>query len=254
MSPVEVWVNNCLPQGQGLWVQQTWVCHKPSWRRSPLTPSHNCQNLHRTGDLGSWEAKGPCAHQDTGEKSSDQTWDWPRLARECPGSYGGVWVGGGLLQDLGRWVRKCMLGAFWRSLHYLHYLHHSLDSGQTTGRECSLAHQEKIGLKIYWASKQDPVSPSVSFSHQEASISLLSLSIRGQTEWKPQSQKQTKLITWTIALSNSMNLWSMLCRATQDGEVMVESSGKTWPTGEGNGKLLQYSCLENPMRSMKRPK
>ena len=43
MSPVEVWVNNCLPQGQGLWVQQTWVCHKPSWRRSPLTPSHNCQ-------------------------------------------------------------------------------------------------------------------------------------------------------------------------------------------------------------------
>ena len=92
---------------------------------------------------------------------------------------------------------------------------------------------------------------SLSFTN---SISLLFLSIRGQTEWKPQSQKQTKLITWTIALSNSMNLWSMLCRATQDGEVMVESSGKTWPTGEGNGKLLQYSCLENPMRSMKRPK
>ena len=44
----------------------------------------------------------------------------------------------------------------------------------------------------------------------------------------------------------------MLCRATQDGEVMVESSGKTWPTGEGNGKLLQYSCLENPMNNMKR--
>ena len=46
----------------------------------------------------------------------------------------------------------------------------------------------------------------------------------------------------------------MLCRATQDGEVMVESSGKTWPTGEGNGKLLQYSCLENPMNGMKRQK
>ena len=38
-------------------------------------------------------------------------------------------------------------------------------------------------------SEQNPVSPSVSFSHQEASISLVSLSIRGQTEWKPQSQK-----------------------------------------------------------------
>ena len=35
---------------------------------------------------------------------------------------------------------------------------------------------------------------------------------------------------------------------------MVESSDKTWPTGEGNGKPLQYSCLENPMSSMKRQK
>ena len=33
---------------------------------------------------------------------------------------------------------------------------------------------------------------------------------------------------------------------------MVESSDKMWSTGEGNGKLLQYSCLENPMNSMKR--
>ena len=44
----------------------------------------------------------------------------------------------------------------------------------------------------------------------------------------------------------------MPCRATQDGQVMVESSDKTWSTGEGNGKPLQYSCLENPMNSMKR--
>ena len=35
---------------------------------------------------------------------------------------------------------------------------------------------------------------------------------------------------------------------------MVESSDKTWSTGEGNGKPLQYSCLENPMSSMKRQK
>ena len=35
---------------------------------------------------------------------------------------------------------------------------------------------------------------------------------------------------------------------------MVESSDKTWLTGEGNGKPLQYSCLENPMNSMKRQK
>ena len=46
----------------------------------------------------------------------------------------------------------------------------------------------------------------------------------------------------------------MQCRATQDGQVMVESSDKTWSTGEGNAKPLQYSCLENPMNSMKRQK
>ena len=43
--------------------------------------------------------------------------------------------------------------------------------------------------------------------------------------------------------------------ATQDGWIMVEISEKTWSTGEGNGKngkLLQYSCLENPMNNMKR--
>ena len=35
---------------------------------------------------------------------------------------------------------------------------------------------------------------------------------------------------------------------------MVESSDKIWSTGEGNGNPLQYSCLENPMNSMKRQK
>ena len=32
----------------------------------------------------------------------------------------------------------------------------------------------------------------------------------------------------------------------------MESSDKTWSTEEGNGKPLQYSCLENPMNSAKR--
>ena len=35
---------------------------------------------------------------------------------------------------------------------------------------------------------------------------------------------------------------------------MVERSDRMWSTGEGNGKPLQYSCLENPMNSMKRQK
>ena len=46
----------------------------------------------------------------------------------------------------------------------------------------------------------------------------------------------------------------MPCRATQDTQVMGESSDQTWSTGEGNGEGLQYSCLENPMNSMKRQK
>ena len=46
----------------------------------------------------------------------------------------------------------------------------------------------------------------------------------------------------------------MLCGATQDGRVMVERSDRMWATGEGNGKPLQHSCLENPMNSMKRQK
>ena len=47
---------------------------------------------------------------------------------------------------------------------------------------------------------------------------------------------------------------SHACWATQDRPVMVESSDKMWFTGEGNSKPLQYSCLENPMNSMKRQK
>ena len=46
----------------------------------------------------------------------------------------------------------------------------------------------------------------------------------------------------------------MQCGATQDGRVIVERSDRMWSTGEGNGKPLQYSCLENPMNSMKRQK
>ena len=69
---------------------------------------------------------------------------------------------------------------------------------------------------------------------------------------KPYSQKTNQSNhTRTTALSNSMKL-SHACGATQDGRVMVERSDRAWSTGEGNGKPLQYFCLENPMNSMKR--
>ena len=69
---------------------------------------------------------------------------------------------------------------------------------------------------------------------------------------KPYSQKTSQSNhTRTTALSTSMKL-SHAHGATQDGQVMVERFGRMWSTGEGNGKPLQYSCLENPTNSMKR--
>ena len=44
----------------------------------------------------------------------------------------------------------------------------------------------------------------------------------------------------------------MPCGAIQDGWVMVERSDRVWSTGEGNGKPLQHSCLEDPINSMRR--
>ena len=68
---------------------------------------------------------------------------------------------------------------------------------------------------------------------------------------KPYSQKSSQPNhIRTTALSNSMKP-SHAHGAPRDGRVMVERSDRMWSTGEGNGKPLQYSCLENPMNSMK---
>ena len=69
---------------------------------------------------------------------------------------------------------------------------------------------------------------------------------------KPYTQETSQFNhTRTTALSNSKKP-SHACGATQDGRVMVERSDRMWSTGEGNGKPLQYSCLENLMNSVKR--
>ena len=65
-------------------------------------------------------------------------------------------------------------------------------------------------------------------------------------------RKLVNLITWTTALSNSMKLSHAVWGHPRWGGVMVDRSDRMWSTGEGNGKPLQYSCLENPMNSMKR--
>ena len=55
-------------------------------------------------------------------------------------------------------------------------------------------------------------------------------------------------------LCNSMKLWTLSWRTTQDGRVTVESSDKMWSTGGGTGKPLQCFCCENLMNSIKRQK
>ena len=60
-----------------------------------------------------------------------------------------AWVYGGLLQGQRHGVQQCIMGPFGGGHHYLHYLHHSLVSGQATGREQGLTHHQKIELKIY---------------------------------------------------------------------------------------------------------
>ena len=78
----------------------------------------------------------------------------------------------------------------------------------------------------------------------------LLIALEGRQTENHNHRKLIKLITWTRALSNSMKLWAMPCRATQDGLAMMESSDKLCSTGEGNGKLLQHSCFDNPMNSV----
>ena len=66
--------------------------------------------------------------------------------------------------------------------------------------------------------------------------------------------REDRLKATITALSISMKLQAMQCRAIQDWWVMVENSDKTWYTRERNGKKLQYPCLENPMKTTKRQK
>ena len=59
-------------------------------------------------------------------------------------------------------------------------------------------------------------------------------------------KKLNNLITWTTALSNSMKVWPMPCRATQDRWVTVESSDKTCPLEKGMANLFSLLALRTP--------
>ena len=147
---MDLWVSSGLPQGQAFWVQQTWLWHKPSWRRSPLIPSLSCQNLHSTWKQTLVGHRQNLVCTRTQEKRAvspqDTDPDLPRNVQESPAE---AWV---MVACCRVGVTECsstFMGSFEEGHHYLHYLHHSLASGERTGREHSPAHQQKIGLKIY---------------------------------------------------------------------------------------------------------
>ena len=66
--------------------------------------------------------------------------------------------------------------------------------------------------------------------------------------WNVRSMNQGKL---EVVQMVNTEIRLILFFVAKDGRVMVESSDKMCSTGEGNSKPLQYSCLENPMNSMK---
>ena len=160
--------------------------------------------------------------QDPGERSSDPTRDWARLAwvfrslRWRRGSIVACWGVRDAEYNSPGSHRVCWHTSFWgRSL--LPPLPLPQFGLRPNYREGTQPHPSRenwikdlLSLALSIRARQIP-------SHQEASTSLLSLSIRGETEWKVQSQKTIKLVTWITALPNSVKLWARPCRATQDG-------------------------------------
>ena len=117
-------------------------------------------------------------------------------------------------------------------------------------KEIPLAQVKEQRLCLCWSSPEE-----IPHAQHERNPSKMVGVARGHERadtLKPYSQKTNQSNhTRTTALSNSMKP-SHACGATQDGQDVVERSDRAWSTGEGNGKPLQYSCLENPMNSMKR--
>ena len=104
--------------------------------------------------------------------------------------------------------------------------------------------------ELCWSSRED--IPHAQVKRNPSTMVGVARGHQRANALKPYSQKTSQSNhTRTTALSNSLKLIHAR-GATQDGRVMVERSDRMWSTGEGNGKPLQYSCLENPMNSMKR--
>ena len=144
---------------------------------------------------------------------------------------------------------ECWRKSFEGGCHYCQYPYHSLASGQTTGREHSPTHQKKIESKIYWIWPSPPEQTKNQFNTQPVTPTkkLPQASYPHRSEARQNEnhnhRKLIKLITWITALCSSMKLWAMQYRATQDGQVMVESSDKTWGGMANHFSILALGIL-----------
>ena len=159
-------------------------CSKPWYVISPLgrghqIPHHRVTRIY-TG-LGNRLLEGTNKILCTPGPRRKEQWPHKRLTQTCP------WVSRSLQWRRGSVVACCRVGGTECSMrhfnggrHYLYYFHHSLASGQITGREYSPAHWQKIKDLLSMAPpiRTRPSFP-LSLSHQEASINLLFFSIRG---------------------------------------------------------------------------
>ena len=166
------------------------VCRRPGYGVSPLGGGFHQPTIEPpelTQDWGNRLLEGTNKTLCTPGPRRKERWPHKRLTQTCP------WVYRSLQHRCGSVVAchrvggtECSsvcMGPSEGGHHYFHYLHNSLASGQIRGREGtklgpSTENWIKDLLSTLHPSEQDPVSLSVSLSHQEASISLLSFSIR----------------------------------------------------------------------------
>ena len=87
--------------------------------------------------------------------------------------------------------------------------------------------------------------------YQQSELNSIQKGTQSMSRWETEQKPQQKANQIDHMDHSLVSLW---CRATQDRRVTVESSDKTWSTGEGNGRPLQYSCFESSTNSMKRQK
>ena len=140
--------------------------------------------------------------------SFDPTKNWPRHVHECPGGSGRCmghqWPAAGLEA---RTAAMLCTGPFEGGPHYLHYLHHSLVSGQTTGREHSPTHQQKMDYRSNQSILKE-ISPEYSL---EGLMLKLKLQYFGHLMWRTDSLKRPWC--WEI--------WRQEEEGTREAEMVV---------------------------------